>query len=311
MIRQPVQDGQDYSAKNEKIRSIQSIHVGKERWFMPEYYPVYLNLAGKRCVIIGGGTIAQGKIGGLRQAGCHITVISPEATPGIRQAAARGDIEFIERVYQPGDLAGAFIGVAATNVWHVNREIFEEAERAGVLLNVVDDPDLCSFIAPSIVKREPVTLAISTGGASPALARKLRETLAEAAALEWADLADVLAQARRLIKARRLVIDPERWQCCITRELLALAQQGRSGAALDLLLSQLTDAAAPGLCPDLARCQPRHCALRQGAAEKRAATAAESGQDSAAFPESGIAGANPPAAAGAARPQKELARQCC
>ena len=173
---------------------------------MPEYYPVYLNLAGKRCVIIGGGTIAQGKIGGLRQAGCHITVISPEATPGIRQAAARGDIEFIERVYQPGDLAGAFIGVAATNVWHVNREIFEEAERNGVLLNVVDDPDLCSFIAPSIVKREPVTLAISTGGASPALARKLRETLADAAALEWADLAEVLAQARRIIKARRLVI---------------------------------------------------------------------------------------------------------
>lgn len=281
---------------------------------MPEYYPVYLNLAGKRCVIIGGGTIAQGKIGGLRQAGCHITVISPEATPGIRQAAARGDIEFIERVYQPGDLAGAFIGVAATNVWHVNREIFEEAERNGVLLNVVDDPDLCSFIAPSIVKREPVTLAISTGGASPALARKLRETLAEAAALEWADLAEVLAQARRLIKARRLVIDPERWQCCITRELLALAQQGRSDDALDLLLSRLTDAAAPGLCPDLTRCQPRHCALRQGRTADNAAataTAAESGPDSADFPESGKAGANPPAAAGAARPQKELARQCC
>ena len=153
---------------------------------MPDYYPVYLNLAGKRCVIIGGGAIAQGKIGGLLQAGCQITVISPEATPGIRQAAQRGDFTWLERTYQPGDLEGAFIGVAATNVWHVNREIYEEAERLGVLLNVVDDPDLCSFIAPSIVKREPVTLAISTGGASPALARKLRETLAHAEALEWA-----------------------------------------------------------------------------------------------------------------------------
>ena len=229
---------------------------------MPDYYPVYLNLAGKRCVIIGGGTIAQGKIGGLLQAGCRITVISPDATPGIRQAAQRGDVQWLERPYQPGDLAGAFIGVAATNVWHVNQEIYQEAERNGVLLNVVDDPDLCTFIAPSVVKREPVTLAISTGGASPALARKLRETLAQAEALEWADLADVLAQARRIVKEKRIVIDPERWQCCITRELLELAQQGRSAEALDKLLAQLLDAAAPGLCVNLAQCRPRSCPAR-------------------------------------------------
>ena len=229
---------------------------------MPDYYPVYLNLAGKRCVIIGGGTIAQGKIGGLLQAGCRITVISPDATPGIRQAAQRGDVQWLERPYQPGDLAGAFIGVAATNVWHVNQEIYQEAERNGVLLNVVDDPDLCTFIAPSVVKREPVTLAISTGGASPALARKLRETLAQAEALEWADLADVLAQARRIVKEKRIVIDPERWQCCITRELLELAQQGRSAEALDQLLAQLLDAAAPGLCANLSQCRPRSCPAR-------------------------------------------------
>ena len=232
---------------------------------MPDYYPVYLNLAGKRCVIIGGGTIAQGKIGGLLQAGCRITVISPDATPGIRQAAQRGDIEWQQRPYRPGDLAGAFIGVAATNVWHVNQEIYQEAERLGVLLNVVDDPDLCSFIAPSIVKREPVTLAISTGGASPALARKLRETLAQSEALEWADLADTLAQARRIIKEKRIAIDPERWQCCITRELLEMAQEGRTDQALEKLLSQLLDASTPGMCANLAQCQPRSCPARNGA----------------------------------------------
>ncbi len=230
---------------------------------MPEYYPVYLNLTGKRCVIIGGGTIAQGKIGGLKQAGCQITVISPQVTPGIRQAAQRGDITLLERTYQPGDLEGAFIGVAATNVWHVNREIFEEAERLGVLLNVVDDPDLCSFIAPSIVKREPVTLAISTGGASPALARKLRETLADAEALEWADLSDVLARARRIIKERRIAIDPERWQCCITRDLLNMVQEGRSDEALEVLLSQLLDPTTVGLCDTLDKCQTATCPARQ------------------------------------------------
>ena len=239
---------------------------------MPDYYPVYLNLAGKRCVIIGGGTIAQGKIGALLQAGCQITVISPDATPGIRQAAKRGDVTWLERTYQAGDLEGAFIGVAATNVWHVNREIFEEAERLGVLLNVVDDPDLCSFIAPSIVKREPVTMAISTGGASPALARKLRETLANAEALEWADLADVLAQARRVVKEKRIAIDPERWQCCITRDLLEMVQKGRSEEALEILLSQLQDPETPGMCQDLGKCNTRSCQIRQAAREDKART---------------------------------------
>jgi len=237
---------------------------------MPDYYPVYLNLAGKSCVIIGGGTIAQGKIGGLLQAGCQITVISPDATPGIRHAAQRGDITWLERTYRPGDLEGAFIGVAATNVWHVNREIYEEAERLGVLLNVVDDPDLCSFIAPSVVKREPVTLAISTGGASPALARKLRETLAHAEALEWADLADVLAQARRIVKEKRVTVDPERWQCCITRELLSMAQDGRSQEALQLLLSQLLNSETPGMCENVTKCDTRTCQARQFAREGNA-----------------------------------------
>ena len=235
---------------------------------MPDYYPVFLNLAGKRCVIIGGGVIAQGKIGGLLQAGCKITVVSPEVTQGIRQAAQRGDITWLQRVYEPGDLEGAFIGVAATNVWHVNREIYEEAERRGVLLNVVDDPDLCSFIAPSVVKREPVTLAISTGGASPALARKLRETLDHAEVLEWADLADVLAQARSIVKEKRTVIDPERWQCCITRDLLAMAQDGRGQEALELLLSQLLEPETPGMCENLDKCQPRNCQIRQASRGK-------------------------------------------
>jgi len=230
---------------------------------MPDYYPVYLNLAGKSCVIIGGGTIAQGKVGGLLQAGCRITVISPDATPGIRNAAQRGDITWLERTYRPGDLEGAFIGVAATNVWHVNREIYEEAERLGVLLNVVDDPDLCSFIAPSVVKREPVTLAISTGGASPALARKLRETLAQAEALEWADLADVLAQARRIVKEKRVAVDPERWQCCINRELLSMAQDGRSEEALQLLLSKLLNPETPDMCENVTKCDTRTCHARQ------------------------------------------------
>ena len=226
---------------------------------MPDYYPTYLNLAGKKCVIIGGGTIAQGKIAGFIDAGASIILISPDATHGIRKAATDGQIQWLERKYKLGDLKGAFIAVAATNVWYINKEIFDEAEKLGVLLNVVDDPDLCTFIAPSLVKRDPVTLAISTGGASPALARKLRETLSDHPALEWADLANVLSKTRQEIKERRLVIDPNRWQCCITRDLLKLSQAGRDQEAQDILLTQLTDNQTSGLCPKLERCEPSGC----------------------------------------------------
>ncbi|MXZ89973.1 MAG: bifunctional precorrin-2 dehydrogenase/sirohydrochlorin ferrochelatase [Chloroflexi bacterium] len=229
---------------------------------MPEYYPVYLNLAGKRCVILGGGTIAQGKIAALRDAGADITIISPEATDGIKRAAQRGDVAFEQRPYREGDLEGAFIAVAATNVWHVNRQIFEEAEAKGVLLNVVDDPDQCTFIAPSIVRRDPITLAVSTGGASPALARKMRETLAEAPALKWADLAGALGRARRIIKEQRTVIDPTRWQCVITEDLLEMTQAGREDEVVDIILAQLQDDTIPEMCTDLAQCKAGGCAKR-------------------------------------------------
>ncbi len=229
---------------------------------MPEYYPVYLNLAGKHCVILGGGGIAQGKIAALRDAGASITLISPQATDGIKRAAQRGHIVWLEREYQAGDLDGAFIAVAATNVWHVNRQIYEEAEAKGVLLNVVDDPDQCSFIAPSIVRREPVTLAISTGGASPALARKMREVLSEARVLQWAELAGALGKARRVIKEKRLVIDPNRWQCVITEELLELAQRGDEDEAVNIILAQLQDPEIPEMCSDLSECRTGGCAKR-------------------------------------------------
>ncbi len=152
--------------------------------------------------------------------------------------------------------------MAATNVWHVNREIYDEAERLGVLLNVVDDADLCTFIAPSIVKRHPITLAISTGGASPALARKLRETLANDPNLRWADLAGVLGRARKIIKEQHAAVDPDRWQCCITEELLTMAQQGQEEEAVEKLLSRLLDPGQADLCSNLGKCSSNGCGVR-------------------------------------------------
>lgn len=229
---------------------------------MPVYYPVYLNLAGKQCLVFGGGTVAEGKIPNLLEAGARITVISPEVTPGIREIARRGDLAWKGREYRAGDLEGAFLAVAATNVRHVNQRIFWEAQKCGVLLNVVDDTPLCTFIAPSIVKRGPVTVAISTGGVSPALARKLRESLAYDPVLEWADLAGVLARARAEVKKRGAMVDPQRWQCCTTLELLQLAQTGQEDEALASLLSRLLDGFTSALCATVEQCDPNGCPSR-------------------------------------------------
>ncbi len=229
---------------------------------MPAYYPVFLNLTGKRCVIIGGGAIAEGKISRLKETGAQVTIISPDATPTIQKLAEKGVVEWTARKYQPGDLEGAFLGIAATDIRQVNQQIFQEAEELGVVLNVVDDPDLCAFIAPSIVERGPVTVAISTGGASPALARKLRETLAGSPALEWADLADVLSKARKEIKKRGVAVDPQRWQWCLTPELLSLAQAGQEEQALEQIMSGLLDEDASGLCPVVKKCRSEGCSTQ-------------------------------------------------
>ena len=229
---------------------------------MSDYYPVYLNLKGKPCVIIGGGRVAEGKISKLRDAGAKITVISPQVTPAIRSAAQDGQLEWCEKEYQDGDLQQAFLAIAATNVRGVNRQIFEEAERQNVLLNVVDDAPLCTFIAPSIVERGPVTLAISTAGASPALARKLRESLTNDPVLDWADLAGVMSQVRSELKKQGAVVDPQRWQCCLSSQLLDLARSGAEEEAGAKLLSSLLDGKTPNLCPRVDRCLPQGCSSK-------------------------------------------------
>ena len=237
---------------------------------MTAYYPVYLNLRGRRCVIVGGGTVAEGKISRLLDSGAEICVVSPDATPGIRRFVAEGAVRWEQRKYQHGDLEGAFIAIAATNVREVNRRIYEEANERGVMLNAVDDPPNCSFIAPSIVQRGPVTLAISTSGVSPALARKLRESLQESADLAWADLSGVMAVARSHLREAGLLasIDPQRWQCCITRELLAMAQDGRNAEAAETLITGLTgqlpdESRVQGLCDDITACHADGCEARQ------------------------------------------------
>ena len=206
---------------------------------MSSYYPVYLNLKGRRCAIFGGGAEAERKAIGLLECSAQVTVISPNVTVVLQDLANRGLIDWVSREYQTGDLEGVFLAVAENEKPRVYTEVAKEAERRGVLLNVVDVTNLCSFIAPAIVRSGDVTFAISTSGLSPALARRLREELSESPILRWAEMADMLSEVRLALRQKGVRPDPERWQECMDNELLDLFHTGRQDEAKERLLDML------------------------------------------------------------------------
>ena len=206
---------------------------------MTNYYPAFLDLQGKECIVVGGGTISEGKINQLLACGAEVTVVSPSVTSSIRDLTATNHIRWHQREYVPGDLQRAFLAIAATNSPEVNRRVSEEAVDNRILINVIDTPDICSFIAPSIVRRGEVIFAISTGGASPALARKLRECIENNEFLQYADLAPFLSRARQEVRSRGLVVPPDVWQRHINMTLVALVKDGLEQQALEHLIESL------------------------------------------------------------------------
>jgi precorrin-2 dehydrogenase/sirohydrochlorin ferrochelatase len=140
-------------------------------------FPIFLKLTGRPCIVIGAGEIAASKIASLQAAEARITVIAPVASARIAELAEAGEVTLHQREYAAGDLAGHFLAVAATSNSAVNRAVFAEAEAAGILINAVDDPPFCDFYFPSVVRRGDLQIAISTAGASPALAQRLRKEI--------------------------------------------------------------------------------------------------------------------------------------
>src|SRR5690349_19426775 len=169
---------------------------------MTAFYPVFLDLRGRRVVVIGGGTVAEQKVRGLIAAGAHVTLVSPDVTSALADLAARGAIELRPRPYHGGDLAGAWLAIAATDDRGVNEAVWAEAERLGVPLNAVDDLEHCSFIAPAIHREGDITVAVSTGGKSPALAVRLRQRIARLVGRAEARLCALLGELRPELAAR-------------------------------------------------------------------------------------------------------------
>jgi siroheme synthase-like protein len=160
------------------------------------FYITCLKLTGRRCVVVGGGEIGLEKVEGLLASNGRVVLIAPEAVPELEAMAAEGSIEWERREYESSDLERTFIVIAATNDTDVNIRVYEDAEARAMLVNVVDVPPLCNFILPAIVRTGPLAIAISTAGASPALAKRIKREIADTYGPEHARLAELLNDAR-------------------------------------------------------------------------------------------------------------------
>ncbi|HEY8487316.1 MAG TPA: bifunctional precorrin-2 dehydrogenase/sirohydrochlorin ferrochelatase [Limnochordales bacterium] len=196
---------------------------------MATFYPVLLQLAGRPCVVIGGGPVAEAKVAALLRSQACVTVVAPELTPALAQWAAQGQLRWVPREYLPGDLSGAFLAIAATDDPRTNERIWQEAEQRRVLLNAVDDVSHCHFIAPAVHRQGDITVAVSTNGQSPALAVLVRDRIASLIGPEYGELASILGEMRAEVNRR--LPDPESrkalWQAVLAAGALELVREGR------------------------------------------------------------------------------------
>jgi precorrin-2 dehydrogenase/sirohydrochlorin ferrochelatase len=169
---------------------------------------MFMKLTGRPCLVVGAGRVGEPKIAGLLETGAILRVVALEASPTVREWARAGQIELELRAFTPDDLDGAFLAVVATNSRTLNERVYHEAQRRGVLCNVVDVPDLCDFFYPSVVRRGDLQIAVSTAGQSPSLAQKIRQQLEKQFGPAYAAWVAELGETRRLILASDL--DKER-----------------------------------------------------------------------------------------------------
>ena len=207
---------------------------------MPTYYPMMVDLAGRRCLVVGGGRVAERKVALLLEAGADVAVVSPVVTPRIADLAARGAIRLLRRTVRPADLDRVFLAFAATDDAEVNQGVAREVRSAGGLVNVADAPEACDFHVPSVVRRGDLTIAISTGGGSPALAKRLRQRLEATIGPEYEAFLAALRELRA--RAKEVIADPAERQALFRRaadsDLFEHASRGDK-AAVAACISEL------------------------------------------------------------------------
>jgi len=204
------------------------------------YYPVYLNMQDKKCLIAGGGQVALRKAASLLEHGAKVTVVSPRLCAGLRRLAEEGRIKTINRPYRGGDMRGISVAVIATSNHKINLSAAEEARKRKVPVNVVDDPALSDFIVPSILRRGDLSIAVSTSAKSPALARKIRNRLEEEFGKEYAALVTIIEDVRLRIRKEGLKVSSRDWQRTIDIDrLISLIRKGRGEEAGEIIVKKL------------------------------------------------------------------------
>lgn len=203
---------------------------------MTNLFPMFLKLQGRQCLVVGAGKVGESKIAGLLDTGARIRVVALEASPAVREWALAEKIELDLRPFSPDDLDGAFLVVVATSSPSVNERIYHEAQRRGILCNVVDVPDLCDFFYPAVVRRGDLQIAVSTAGQSPSLAQQIRQQLEKQFGPGYTEWVAELGETRRLILASDL--DKER--------KLDLLHSLASREAFESALAEVPELAANG-----------------------------------------------------------------
>ena len=205
------------------------------------FLPIFYNISGKACLVVGGGAIAARKAELLLKAEGRVRVVAPEIDDRIREMSLSHALEFEQREFFVDDLSGAICVIAATNDMAVNQEISAQAQARGIPVNVVDNPELCSFIMPSMIDRSPVQIAISTGGVSPVLARMLRSKLESCIPGAYGDLASLAEEFRDPVKQSLPDVDSRRrfWETVLDGKVAELVFSGRTDDARELLQQQL------------------------------------------------------------------------
>ncbi len=174
------------------------------------YYPINLDLRGKRCVVFGGGRVAERKVARLLECGAHVAVVAPELSEGLAELAEAGRLQHVPDGYDEEHLDSAFLVIGATNDEAINAQVSQECAAANILCNIVDDPERCSFTLPALVARGDFCLAVSTGGKSPALAKRVRQELEKLYGEEYAGFVDLMGKVRDRLLAQEVGSEAER-----------------------------------------------------------------------------------------------------
>ena len=211
------------------------------------YYPLSLNISNRRCLVIGGGAVAFRKVNMLLEFGAAVEVISDRFCPELEQLEEKGMVSLVRREYTHGDLKGAVLAVAATDSNIINKKISDEARDIGILINVVDDPQKSDFIVPSYLRRGNVTISVSTGGSSPALARNIREKLEKRFGVDYAALAVLISQVRAELKQKGVKVAADEWQKALDVDsLITMVHKGQGSEAKSILMEKLIKAGTGG-----------------------------------------------------------------